>query len=567
MLLSAVVGQFSPGVLVVLGMCVFGGMAGAWFFQKIHFPQVVGYIAIGLLLGDTGFGLVHAGDVENLKLLNLFALGIIGFLVGGELHLDMFKKYGKEFIIILFGEGVVCCLLVAVLSYIVIFLITANVAASLAAAIVFGAIASATDPASTIDVIWEYRAKGIMTTAIIAIVALDDALALTLYGIGTSSAQLLVSSSGSVLESLKVVGIEIFGAIGLGAMFAFTLIGFLRYQAQSDRAVALSIGVILLVIGVASYYDLDVILSAMMVGFILSNFAPRRSQEIFKLLRSFSIPIYVLFFVFVGARLNIWQMPQWLWLVALVYVVGRSLGKWAGSWLGAKFAGSAPTVRKYLGIGIFAQGGVAIGLSIVAAENLKSVQISENMNLGDMIVYVITATTLVVQFLGPAMVKVALKKSGEAERDVTIEDVMKDMTVVQAMTVTNDMLVENMPLSLAFKRFREQELLVYPVAGVDGTVKGILSFDALKNVAADYSAWEWMLVADAMLPLTNFTTPEQPLDKLFELMAAEKIDQMVVVDSAENMRGLGILDRRTILIRVENEQLVRSGEQLEAEVV
>ena len=85
MLIAEIAGSVSPGVLMILGLGVFGGMAGAWFFQKIHFPQVVGYIVIGLLLGETGFGLVHPADVENLRLLNLFSLGIIGFLVGGEL--------------------------------------------------------------------------------------------------------------------------------------------------------------------------------------------------------------------------------------------------------------------------------------------------------------------------------------------------------------------------------------------------------------------------------------------------------------------------------------------------
>ena len=113
MLIAEIAGSVSPGVLMILGLGVFGGMAGAWFFQKIHFPQVVGYIVIGLLLGETGFGLVHPADVENLRLLNLFALGIIGFLVGGELKLEMFRKYAKEFITILLGEGIAAFFLVA----------------------------------------------------------------------------------------------------------------------------------------------------------------------------------------------------------------------------------------------------------------------------------------------------------------------------------------------------------------------------------------------------------------------------------------------------------------------
>ena len=560
MLIAEIAGSVSPGVLMILGLGVFGGMAGAWFFQKIHFPQVVGYIVIGLLLGETGFGLVHPADVENLRLLNLFALGIIGFLVGGELKLEMFRKYAKEVITILLGEGIAAFFLVALASWWIIYAITGEMAASLAGGVIFGAIASATDPASTIDVIWEYRAKGVMTTAIIAIVALDDALALTLYGIGTSSAQLLTSHSGSVWNSLQTVGIELFGALGLGAAFAVILIGFLRYQAQSDRAVALSVGVILLVIGFAAYYNLDVILAAMMVGFILINFAPRRSEEIFKLLRSFAIPIYVLFFVFVGARLSVWNMPGWLWGIVAVYVIGRSLGKWGGSWLGAKLAGSADSVRKYLGFGIFAQGGVAIGLSIVAAENLKFVKITDTLNLGDMIVYVVTATTLVVQLLGPYMVKVALKRSGEAGRDITEVDIINSFTVSDVMTHTREILHENMPLSCAFEKFREMDYMLYPVVDENDRVTGVLTFEALKNVAADYAVWDWMLVADAMQPLTLFAQPDQPLKSVVDTMQAERIYQMVVVDNGQNLKSVGLLDRRVIHLKIQNELVLRTSD-------
>lgn len=557
---SSTGGDFSPGTLVVLGLGVFGGMAGAWFFQKIRFPQVVGYIFIGLLLGDTCLGLVHPSDVENLRLLNLFALGIIGFLVGGELKVETFRKYAGGLACILFGEGLASFLAVGALTYLIVHLVTGQVAPSLAAAAVFGAISSATDPASTIDVIWEYRAKGVMTAAIIAIVALDDALALTLYGVGTSSAQLLTSNAGSVGAALGAVAIQLFGALALGAVFALALIGFLRYQQKGDRATALSVGVILLVIGMASYYQLDVILAAMTVGFLLVNLAPRRSGEIFRLLRSFAIPIYVLFFVFVGARLNIRTMPVWLWGIAAAYVAGRSLGKWGGAWLGSAAAKSADCVRKYLGMGIFAQGGVAIGLSIVAAENLKGVRITDTLNLGDMIVYVVTATTLVLQFAGPPMVKLAIKLSGEAGRDVTEADVMAAMTVEHAMTPTPEMLSENMSLAAAFEVFREHDLSVYPVVDGGSRVVGILTFDALRNVAGDYENWAWMLVADAMLPVNGYTTPHENLSKVYANMQLDEYEQLLVVDSAAAMHALGVLDMRGIRRKVQNAMLLKTSE-------
>ena len=171
---SLAMAEIHIGILVLLGVGVLGGALGAWFFQRIHVPQVVGYIAFGILVGKSGLKLLDGGDIENLRSFTWFALGIIGFLVGGELQFETFKKYGKQFAQILLWEGLAAFILVGSGTFGVIYWVTGNLHASLAAGIIFGAIASATDPASTVEVLWEYRAKGVLTTTIIAIVALDD---------------------------------------------------------------------------------------------------------------------------------------------------------------------------------------------------------------------------------------------------------------------------------------------------------------------------------------------------------------------------------------------------------
>ena len=151
---------FHLGVLAVLGICVAGGVVGAWVFQRLNIPQVVGYIVFGVLIGDTGLGLLHPEDIAALGPFNNFALGLIGFLVGGELSGSIFRKYGKQFTAILLGEGLAAFLLVGLSSTAIVYLVGHNLVMAVASGIVFGAIASATDPASTIDVLWEYRSAG-----------------------------------------------------------------------------------------------------------------------------------------------------------------------------------------------------------------------------------------------------------------------------------------------------------------------------------------------------------------------------------------------------------------------
>jgi NhaP-type Na+/H+ or K+/H+ antiporter len=307
------------GVLVLLGLGVLGGALGAWFFQKIRIPQVVGYIAFGLIIGKSGFKLLRTEDIENFGSFTWFALGIIGFLVGGELKFDTFRQYGKQFIQILLWEGISAFLIVSACTFGVVFWLSGSVPISLAAGMVLGAIASATDPASTVDVLWEYRARGVLTTTIIAIVALDDALAMTLYGIATSCAEMLLGQDHDIVRHMLKVLLELGGSVVFGLVSGGVMVLLLRFVHQKkERMLAISVGMLLLIIGACGVMKLDVILVTMSMGMVLINRTPHRSEKLFSLIRSFSGPVYVMFFVLVGARLSLNSMPWWLWLVVVL---------------------------------------------------------------------------------------------------------------------------------------------------------------------------------------------------------------------------------------------------------
>jgi len=368
-----VAGATHFGILFLLGLSLLGGTLGAWAFQRLKIPQVVGYIIAGVIVGESGLRIIDLHTLEALRPFTMFALGIIGFLVGAELKLEDFRRYGKQFAAILVGEGVAAFALVTLGTWVIFYALTHSVATSLAAGIVLGAIASATDPASTISVLWEYRCRGVFTTTVTAIVALDDALAMTLYAIGTGAAAILVGSHGDVTGRVLKVGGELGAALLLGVIVALLLNFLVRWAKAGAQTLALSLSALLLMIGVARVLDLDVILASMACGFVVRNMAPRRTEGLIRLLREFSSPVYVLFFVFVGARLAVHSFPAWLGAVVAVYVIGRTAGKMSGAWLGARLTNSPESVRRYLGMGLFAQGGVAVGLSIIATEHLQHI--------------------------------------------------------------------------------------------------------------------------------------------------------------------------------------------------
>lgn len=544
------------GLLTIIGLCVLLGGLGAWIFQKLHVPQVVGYIVIGVLIGESGLRIVQASDILALRPFNLFALGLIGFLVGGELHGSIFKKYGKQFTAILLGEGLLAFFLVGVPCTAIVYIICHSFPIALAAGVVFGAIASATDPASTIDVLWEYRTAGVLTTAVIAIVALDDALAMTLYALGTSAAQMLTSGTADLGKELTSVCVELFGSVflGLGAGLGLNLI--LRFLPQKERRLGLALGVILLTISAAVVFHMDVILATMSIGILLTNIAPRRSKELFEIIRSFSAPIYILFFVLVGARLGIRNMPFWIWGLVVVYVVMRSLGKWAGSFWGGRISKAEPSVCKYMGLSLFAQGGVAVGLSIMASQHLQGIQITETMSLGDMIIFTVTATTLVVQLIGPSCTKLAVRLAGEIDRNITEEDVMAEMCVGDAMNPDVQPIPEDMPLTLVLQQFSQHDALVYPVVSTEGTILGVLTFDSLKELLADADSWQWLVAGDVMEPVKDRTTVLMKLSDVLDDMKLAQIEAMPVLAGDGTEKTDGILDLRYARRRV-REELIR----------
>ncbi len=533
------------GVLAILGICVAGGIIGAFIFQKLNMPQVVGYIVIGVLIGDTGFGLLHPTDIQNLQPFNNFALGLIGFLVGGELSASIFKKYGKQFTLILLGEGLAAFFLVGVFTTLIIYFVCGSWVTAAAGGIVFGAIASATDPASTIDVLWEYRSAGVLSTAIVAIVALDDALAMTLYGLGTSVATILTQGGGhSVGLTLLHTFFELGGAILLGVVCGFALDAMMKYLPQNEKRLGMSIGVLMVCIGLAVAFNMDVILATMAVGIVLINRAPNRSKKLFETVRSFSTPIYIIFFVLVGARLSLGNMPAWIWALVAAYVLMRSVGKWIGAYWGGKVSKAEKPVQNYMGMALFAQGGVAVGLSIVASHNLQHIQVTEGMSLGDMIIFTVTATTLCVQLIGPAFAKLAIKKAGEIGRNVTEEDVMNELKVVDVVDTEIVPLLEGTPLETVVQHFAAQDTFVYPVVSNEGKIIGVLTFEMLKELLTERDTWHWLVVRDVMQPLRHKLVSTMNLGEALEHMSNNQIEALPVIETDENQKLLGVLDQR-----------------------
>jgi CBS domain-containing protein len=276
-------------------------------------------------------------------------------------------------------------------------------------------------------------------------------------------------------------------------------------------------------------------------GFVLRNGSKDKCQSLFALMRQLSLPIMVVFFVLVGARLQLRVLPLWLVGVVVLYVVARNGGKTLGAYLGGRISHSLAVVRKYTGLGLYTQGGVAVGLSIMATHRLGDVPITHNLALGGVIIFAITTTTLIVEVIGPPMVKLAAGLAGEIGRNVTEADVIDSWKVADVTDREAAVVREGDPLRRVFQLFSTHDYLAVPVAGEQGELIGIVSMSVLKSILANQEMWEWLLVSDVMQPAEHQVSPAMPLAEALKLMQQMALEQVPVVDLAQANKPVGLL--------------------------
>jgi Kef-type K+ transport system membrane component KefB len=396
---------YEPNIIATLGLIIAVTFLGSKLFQWIGIPQVVGFIVMGVLLGTSFLNLVPIELVNELTFISEIALGLIGFDMGSHLRFSEIRRLGGSILLILLFESIGTFLLVTTGIY--------AITHSIHTALIFGALSSATAPAATVDVLAEYDAKGPLTTSLLAVVGLDDAISLLLCSLASSLALSSLTGAGmpSALQLLELPIFEIFGSIALGLSAGLLLNLIMRRMKSHHDAMAISIGFVFLCVGLSQALGLSLILTTMVVGVTIVNRSPEHGRHIRYTVEQAGPVIYVLFFALVGARFQVHLLPT-MGIIGIAYVILRSTGKYFGAWIGGQIGRADPQVRDNLGLGLLSQAGVAIGLAI-AVHNRFSVLGPEGETLGTLVISVITATTFIVQIFGPIGVKLAISRAGE----------------------------------------------------------------------------------------------------------------------------------------------------------
>ena len=406
--------------LLVLAVALFAGLLMTRLFVKLHLPDVTAYLVAGILIGPCvlgrlgipGLGFNTAEQVDSLSMISDVALGFIAFAIGHEFRLSALRQTGRQAVIIGILQAVIATVFVDIALVALHFIMPDLL--PLPVAVTLGAIAAATAPAATLMVVRQYKAKGPVTDVLLPVVALDDAVGLVIFAVSFGIAQAMKNGTTHVAALILEPLAEVVLSLAFGGVVGLALTWLERFFHSHRNRNALIVGSVVLTVAVSQYiisvgpftFGFSSLLVCMMLGTVFCNFCPL-SEDLMLQADRWSGPAITLFFVLSGAALEFGVFADVsVILIGLVFILTRSLGKYFGARWSSDLAKSPETVRKYLGITLLPQAGVALGMCATAYRVLGGPE-------GTLIRNIVLFSVLIYELIGPSLTKSALTRAGD----------------------------------------------------------------------------------------------------------------------------------------------------------
>lgn len=404
--------------LLSVSVALLAGLLMTRVFKPFRLPAVTAYLVAGVLIGPYCIGALNPGwigfesseAVSKLSLVSDVALGFIAFSIGNEFRREDLKKTGKQAVVVGLFEALTATVFVDLALLLFHFAMPDKL--SLPQAITLGAIAAATAPAATLMVVRQYKAKGPLTSLLLPIVALDDAIGLIVFAVSFGIAKTIALGSVDLVSIILNPIIEIICSLALGAVMGFVLTGLEKFFNSNTNRLNMTIAVVLLTASLAMV-DIQIgavnisfssLLVCMMLGTVFCNTCSL-SQDIMSAADKWTSPLFALFFVISGAALEMKVFADLaIVMIGIIYILFRSMGKYAGAYMGTTFMGCSKPIRKYLGITLLPQAGVALGMCTTALQLGAQGHLIRNIVLFGVLIYELT---------GPLLSRQALTAAGD----------------------------------------------------------------------------------------------------------------------------------------------------------
>jgi Kef-type K+ transport system membrane component KefB len=381
--------------------------------RAVALPQITGYLVIGIVVGPHVLGILPGDVVEELRFVNGVALALIALSAGGELRIGTLRERIRSIGAITTFQIMFMFTLVAASVFLargaIDFLRGESPNVVLAVALLFGLVAVANSPATTIAVITEEKARGILTDTVLGVTVLKDVIILILIAILIPfSATIVDPTGGFSLDAVWRILLGILGSLAMGVALGWLVTLYLK-RIRAYR-ILFVLGVAFMAVYLGERLHLEYILIAMAAGFFVQNFS-RQGRRLLHALEANSLPVYALFFAVAGADLDI-TILRTAWVIATAIILTRGVALWMSTYLGARIVGDPPVIRQYAWMGFMAQAGVTLGIASLVRENFPV--------WGDHVATIIIAMIAVNQLIGPPAFRWILVKTGESHAPVPV---------------------------------------------------------------------------------------------------------------------------------------------------
>ena len=411
--------------LLALAIALIAGLVLSRIVKLLKLPAVTGYLVAGILIGPyclgalgnavniNGLGFISSEAVKSFSIVCETALGFIAFSIGTEFRLEEVKHIGKKAVVIAIVQALGATIFVDAALIAMHFIMPDKL--PIETAIVLGAVATATAPAATLMVVKQYKAKGPVTDMLLPVVALDDAIGLVIFSISFGIAKTISSGNLDVISVIFNPLIEVVLSVGVGALLGYLFHLIEKCFKSNSKRLCLAITFVLFAVALSSMeiqlgkvtIGFSSLLVCMMLGTIFCNCC-KDYAEIMEKTDKWTAPLLVMFFVISGAELELSVFTDWMIvLVGVVYVLVRAAGKYVGARASSTLMKCDPMINKYLGITLFPQAGVALGMSLtVIADGTLGTS-------GELVRNITLFAVLIYELVGPLLTKISLKKAGE----------------------------------------------------------------------------------------------------------------------------------------------------------
>ena len=381
-------------VLIILGFLFLVGYVAHKIGARTNIPRGTILLLLGLVAGPSVLDVIPHEAAEKFGIATHIALAMVGFLLGQRLGGKHFRKRGRVILWVSLVETLMAAALV--------FLALRASGWGWMLALLLASMAPASAPVSTIDVVYEGKAKGPLTDTILGVVAIDDVWSVVLFSVALVGVEMM-TGQGEPSMGFMAAFREIAGAVVVGGLLGFPMAHITSKLKSEEPVLLMAAGFVFLCAGFAVAFHVSYLLASLVMGVVVASRARHRTRP-FRDIGAVSEPFLAIFFLLAGFECEV-KMLATLGIVGGIYILARSIGLVVGGTLGAWLAFAPRVVRSRVGWCLFPQAGITLGLALVVHERLPEV--------GAYILPIVIASAVVFELVGPVFTLWHLRRAGE----------------------------------------------------------------------------------------------------------------------------------------------------------